>query len=149
MAFRDRGLYVWLLVARRALPCSRSTLAGWRPVLRRELGAVRVVSCRAASGDDRPSSSAVFPLLAWQLLFVHGIAIGYHRDAISAFVARLPESRSDRRRHASRCSWSLRCAIRGQTDRRGCTSTVVSPELFTYLYEHFFSADDRSASGGS
>ena len=33
---------------------------------------------------------SAFPLLAWQLLFVHGIAIGYHRNDVSAFVARLP-----------------------------------------------------------
>ncbi len=35
---------------------------------------------------------SAFPLLAWQLLFVHGIAIGYHRNDVSAFVARLPRS---------------------------------------------------------
>ena len=33
-----------------------------------------------------------FPLLAWQLLFVHGIAIGYHRNDVSRFAARLPTS---------------------------------------------------------
>ena len=28
----------------------------------------------------------VFPILAWQLLFVHGLVIGYHRERIGAFI---------------------------------------------------------------
>jgi len=31
-----------------------------------------------------------FPLLSWQLLFTHGLAIGYHRDDVTAFANRLP-----------------------------------------------------------
>ena len=65
---------------------------------------------------------SAFPLLAWQLLFVHGIAIGYHRNDVSAFVARMPThhaaSGGARRPPASRSS---RSAIRGLTVRRGFT----------------------------
>nr|HEX2914884.1 OpgC domain-containing protein [Chloroflexia bacterium] len=32
-----------------------------------------------------------FPLFAWQLLFVNGLVIGYHREAIKEFFSRIPK----------------------------------------------------------
>jgi hypothetical protein len=87
-AFEIIGLYVWLVAA--AIPCLLMLRrAGWRPVL-----AASWVLYLWYRVDPHTVTTAgfesAFPLFAWQLLFVHGIAIGYHRDEVSAFVARMP-----------------------------------------------------------
>jgi len=79
-----------------------------------------------------------FPLLAWQLLFVHGIAIGYHRDAIAAFVARLPRG----------VPIGAAIITAGFTIFAWCNPWAdapswlhlpgISPERFAYIYGHFF-----------
>jgi hypothetical protein len=76
---------------------------GWRPLLAvswtvylwYRLAPVHVTTAEVES---------VFPILAWQLLFVHGITIGYHRERVDAF-ARCPRP-SDRAASARRRSWS-------------------------------------------
>src|SRR5262245_57546571 len=82
------GLYVWLVVA--AVPCLAAlNFLGWRPLLAASWGVYlwyRLVPHALTAAQFE----LTFPLLAWQLLFVHGIAIGYHRDRFSAFVARCP-----------------------------------------------------------
>jgi hypothetical protein len=90
--FEIVGLYVWLVVA--AIPCLLAIrFAGWRPVLAASW--TLYLWYRIA---PHPLTTAgfesVFPILAWQLLFVHGLAIGYHRERVSAFVARLPRAAS-------------------------------------------------------
>ena len=82
--FEIVAMYVWLVAA--AVPC----LLGLR-----YLGAIPVlgaswalffwyrVSPHALTGAEFETS---FPLLAWQLLFAHGLAIGYHRERIAAFI---------------------------------------------------------------
>jgi hypothetical protein len=83
--FQIVGLYVVLVAA--AVPCLLVLhRVGWRPLL---------VTSWALYGWYRFHPHAVtpagfeatFPLLVWQLLFVHGIAIGYHRDRIAASIA--------------------------------------------------------------
>src|SRR5688572_16584256 len=87
-AFEIIGLYVWLVVA--AIP-SLLILhrAGWRVLL--GLSWALYLWYRVdPQALTLAGFESAFPLLAWQLLFVHGIALGYHRNTISAFAARLP-----------------------------------------------------------
>jgi hypothetical protein len=86
--FEIIGLYVWLVAA--AVPCLLILRrAGWRPLL-----AVSWALYLWYRIDPHTPTSAgfesAFPLLAWQLLFVHGVAIGYYRADVSAFISRLP-----------------------------------------------------------
>ena len=138
--FEIIGLYVWLVAA--AIPCLLILRrAGWRVVLaaswalylwyRVEPHAI------TASGFEM-----AFPLLAWQLLFVHGIVIGYHRRDIGVFFARMP-SITPRLAvlvtagftiFAFCCPWSPGPAW--------LHLRVVSPERFTDLYEGYFSLSD-------
>jgi hypothetical protein len=87
-AFEIIGLYVWLVAA--AIPCLLMLrYAGWRPLLAASW--TLYLWYRVAPHTlTMAGFESAFPLLAWQLLFVHGIAIGYHRNDVSAFVARMP-----------------------------------------------------------
>ena len=83
--FEIIGLYVFLVLA--ALPCLIAfRRVGWRLPLAASwaLYAFYQVSPHSVTSAGFES---VFPILAWQLLFVHGIAIGYYRDSIAASVA--------------------------------------------------------------
>jgi len=83
-AFEIIALYVWLVLA--AVPCLFGLRrVGWLPVL----GASWIVYLRyriAPFPVTGAEFEAVFPILAWQLLFVHGITIGYHREQIAEWV---------------------------------------------------------------
>jgi hypothetical protein len=86
--FEIIGLYVWLVAA--AVPCLLILhRAGWRALLAASwmLYLWYRLDPHAVTTAGFESS---FPLLAWQLLFVHGVAIGYHRAEVGAFVGRLP-----------------------------------------------------------
>ena len=86
--FEIVGLYVWLVVA--AVPCLIVLkLAGWRPLLTASW-ALYLLSRIAPYRLTTAEFESTFPILAWQLLFVHGITIGYHRDRVTALVARRP-----------------------------------------------------------
>jgi hypothetical protein len=138
--FEIIGLYVWLVAA--AIPCLLILhLAGWRLVLTASWALYlwyRVdPHAITASGFEM-----AFPLLAWQLLFVHGIVIGYHRKDIGVFFARMP-SITPRLAvlvtagftvFAFCCPWSPGPAW--------LHLRVVSPERFTDLYEGYFSLSD-------
>ena len=87
-AFEIIGLYIWLVVA--AIPCLLMLhRAGWRAPL-----AVSWALYLWYRIDPHALTMAgfesAFPILSWQLLFIHGIAIGYHRREVGAFVARMP-----------------------------------------------------------
>src|SRR5262249_26090006 len=87
-AFEIIGLYVWLVAA--AAPCLlilRRT--GWRVLLAISWAVYLLYRLNPHSLTGAGFESA-FPLLAWQLLFVHGIAIGYHRDDLREFFDRAP-----------------------------------------------------------
>src|SRR5262245_25279412 len=86
--FQIVGLYVWLVVA--AVPCLLVLYYfGWRSLLTLSWLAYfgYHVSPRALTGAQFETS---FPILVWQLLFVHGIVIGYHREQLTSIVGRLP-----------------------------------------------------------
>lgn len=84
--FSILGLFIILLVATPALLWTLER--GWWPqVLCVSWGLF--VSGRAWDVDVLPGQSeTAFPILVWQALFVHGVAIGYHRDAVGRFVSR-------------------------------------------------------------
>jgi hypothetical protein len=87
-AFEIIGLYIWLVVA--AIPCLLLVhRAGWRAPL-----AVSWALYLWYRIDPHALTMAgfesAFPILSWQLLFTHGIAIGYHRREVGAFIARMP-----------------------------------------------------------
>src|SRR5262245_53967599 len=86
--FEIIGLYVCLVPA--AIPCFLlMRAAGWRVLL--AVSWALYVWYRVDPHALTPAGfETAFPVLAWQLLFVHGIAIGYYRDAIAEFAARLP-----------------------------------------------------------
>jgi hypothetical protein len=87
-AFQIIGLYVWLVAA--AVPCLFALrFAGWRPVLALSWGLYlwyRLSPHALTTGQFE----VTFPILAWQLLFVHGVVIGYHRERIAGLAARVP-----------------------------------------------------------
>src|SRR3954471_24770220 len=87
-AFQIICLYVWLVAA--ALPCLLALrYAGWVPLLGLSWAFYlfnRVSPHTLTSGQFEQT----FPILAWQLLFVHGIAFGYHRQRIGALLERAP-----------------------------------------------------------
>jgi hypothetical protein len=139
-AFEIIGLYVWLVAA--AIPCLLILRhAGWRPLL-----AVSWALYLWYRLDPHTPTAAgfesAFPLLAWQLLFVHGIAIGYHRNDVSAFVSRMP-----------RLTPQVAMLIAaGFTIFAFCNPwtygpswlhlNFVSPERFADLYERYFTLSD-------
>ncbi|HEV3058201.1 MAG TPA: OpgC domain-containing protein [Vicinamibacterales bacterium] len=139
-AFEIIGLYVWLVAA--AIPCLLILRrAGWRAVLAASWALYLWYRVEPHAMTAAGFESA-FPLLAWQLLFVHGITIGYHRNDIGVFFARMP-------------AITLRVAVlitAGFTIFALCNPwsagpswlhvRVVSPERFTYLYEGYFSLSD-------
>jgi hypothetical protein len=139
-AFEIIGLYVWLVAA--AIPCLLMLrYAGWRAVLavswalylwfRLEPHAVTMAGFESA-----------FPLLAWQLLFVHGIAIGYHRNDVSAFVGRLPAI-TPRVAVLLAAGFTIFAFCNPWTDGPSWLHLrVVSPERFTDLYERYFTLSD-------
>jgi hypothetical protein len=139
-AFEIIGLYVWLVAA--AIPCLLMLRrAGWRPVLAASWALY--LWYRVDPHDITMAGfESAFPLFAWQLLFVHGIAIGYHRNDLSAFVARMPII-------------TPRVAVlltAGFTIFAFCNPwtagptwlhlRIVSADRFAYLYENYFSLSD-------
>jgi hypothetical protein len=85
---------------------------------------------------------SAFPLLAWQLLFVHGIAIGYHRDRLSAAVDRVSHWLAPAAVLAA-AAFAVFAFCNPWTDGPvWLRLRLVSPEVFTYLYDRFFSLKD-------
>jgi len=83
-AFEIVALYVWLVAA--AVPCLLALRKiGWQAVVAASwsLYLLYRVSPHSLTGAE---FEAVFPILSWQLLFVHGIVVGYHRDRIAAWA---------------------------------------------------------------
>ena len=137
-AFEIVGLYVWLVAA--AVP-SLIVLhfAGWRPLL--ALSWILYLSYRVAPHLLTSAEfEASFPILAWQLLFVHGIVIGYHRDRVSALVARCP--RVVPIAVASAAALFIVFALCNPKGPEWLRWSVVSPQHFTYLYSRYFTLSD-------
>jgi hypothetical protein len=88
-AFSIIGLYVWLVAA--AVPSFLLLQwAGWRGPL--AVSWALYLWYRLDPHAVTPGGfESAFPLLAWQLIFVHGIVIGYYRESIAAAVQRMPQ----------------------------------------------------------
>jgi hypothetical protein len=135
-AFEIVGLYVWLVAA--AVPCLVALhFAGWRPLL--AVSWSLYLWYRVA---PHPLTTAefetTFPILAWQLLFVHGLAIGYHRERVSAFVARCPRVVPLVVAGASAAFIVFALCNPSMNGPLWLHWSVVSPQRFTYLYSHYF-----------
>jgi hypothetical protein len=138
--FEVVGLYVWLVAA--AIPCFLILRAAGCRLL---LGAswllylgYRVSPFRLTDAEFE----VLFPLPAWQLLFVHGIAIGYHRERIAAFSQRLPKA-----------AWiAATCAAAAFAVFASCNPwsngpswlhwTLLSPDRFAHIYDRYFRLAD-------
>jgi hypothetical protein len=138
--FEIIGLYVFLVLA--ALPCLLTfRRVGWRLPLAASwaLYAFYQVSPHSLTSAG---FEAVFPILAWQLLFVHGIAIGYYRDAITASVAHWPRSVWVTAGVAAGAFMLFALSNPRADGPSWLRSMLVSPELFTHLYERYFALSD-------
>jgi hypothetical protein len=138
--FQIVGLYVWLVAA--AAPCLLVLYYfGWAPVLALSWCAYfwYYVSPRALTGADFESS---FPILVWQLLFVHGIVIGYHREQLTNVVSRLPRIVPVLIGGAAAAFTVFAFCNPWTQGPSWLQLSVVSPERFTYLYFKFFELTD-------
>jgi hypothetical protein len=142
-AFEIIALYVWLVAA--AVPCLLLLHhGGWRVLLAVSwtLYLWYRLAPHALTAADFESA---FPLLAWQLLFVHGITIGYHRHTIGAFVARLPEY-TPRVAVAITAGFTMFAFCNPWADGPSWLHLRFVPEeLFAYVYGHYFSLIDLRA----
>jgi hypothetical protein len=139
-AFEIIGLYVWLVAA--AIPCLLLLrYTGWRVVLAASWALYFWYRIQPHAMTTAGFESA-FPLLAWQLLFVHGITIGYHRNDVSAFVARMPAI-TPRVAVLATAGFTIFAFCNPWTEGPSWLHLrVMSPERFTYLYEHYFTLSD-------
>jgi hypothetical protein len=85
---------------------------------------------------------STFPIMAWQLLFVHGLAIGYHRERLSAFVERLPRAIPIAVAGAAAAFLVFALCNPWTEGPSWLRLNVVSPAHFTYLYFNSFSLTD-------
>jgi hypothetical protein len=135
-AFQIVGLYVWMVAA--AVPCLVALrFTGWRPLLAVSWSLYfwyRIAPHPLTSGQFE----STFPILAWQLLFVHGLAIGYHRERLSAFVAGWPRVVPIAVAGASAAFIVFALCNPWMDGPRMLHWKVVSPARFTYLYFHYF-----------
>jgi hypothetical protein len=135
--FEIVGLYVWLVAA--AVPCLLMLhRAGWRALLATSW-ALYLVYRIAPHQLTMASFESVFPILAWQLLFVHGITIGYHRDDIANFAIRAPRIAVGAAALAT-VGFSIFAFCNPWADGPSWLHLgLVAPERFTYIYSRYFS----------
>jgi hypothetical protein len=138
--FEIIGLYVWLVAA--AVPCLLILRAvGWRPLIAASWTLYGLYQI-APHPLTKAGFESAFPLLAWQLLFVHGIAIGYHRDRLSAAVDRVSHWLAPAAVFLA-AAFAVFAFCNPWTDGPvWLRLRLVSPEIFTYLYDRFFSLKD-------
>jgi hypothetical protein len=139
-AFEIIGLYVWLVAA--AVPCLLILRrAGWRPLVAASWAAYLWYRIQphalTVAGFE-----AAFPILAWQLLFIHGLTIGYYRSSISAFIARVPGT-VPRAAVVVAAGFALFAFSNPWADGPSWLQLhVLSPERFTHFYEEYFALTD-------
>jgi hypothetical protein len=139
-AFEIIGLYVWLVAA--TIPCLLILQRlGWRALLAASWAVYMWYRLEPHALTTGGFESA-FPILAWQLIFVHGLTIGYHRHDINAFLDRLPS-------HALRgalivtATFTIFAFGNPWTDGPSWLRLpLVSPEQFAYMYGHYFGLID-------
>jgi len=138
--FEIIGLYVFLVIA--ALPCLLAfRRVGWWPPL-----AASWALYAFYQFFPQPLTVAgfenVFPLLAWQLLFVHGIAVGYYRDALSKSVARWPRSVMVAATAGVAVFMLFALSNPLAEGPLWLRASLVPPDVFTHLYERYFALSD-------
>src|SRR5262249_37018034 len=135
--FEIVGLYVCLVAA--AVP-SLLLLhrAGWRPVLAASWALY--LWYRIQPHALTPAGfETTFPLLAWQLLLVHGSAIGYHRPRISAGFARVSGTIPAAAVLLTAAFAALAFCNPWTDGPAWLRVPLMSAERFTEMYERFFS----------
>jgi len=138
--FEIVGLYVCLVVV--AVPCLLALgTVGWRPLLAVSW-AVYLWYRFSPQQVTAAEFEAVFPILAWQLLFVHGIVIGYYREKIGTIVARVPKPVPVAvvMACAAFMGFALSNPMGGGPE--WLRWRLVSPQAFSSLYDHYFSLSD-------
>jgi hypothetical protein len=134
--FQIVGLYVWLVAA--AVPCLVVLYYfGWRLLLALSWFAYLGyhVSPVTLTGAEFELG---FPILIWQLLFVHGIVIGYHREELASAVSRLPRI-VPVLIGGTAAAFTVFAFCNPRTEGPSWLQlSIVSPESFTYLYSKFF-----------
>lgn len=138
--FEIVGLYVWLVLA--AGPCLMALRRyGWRAVL--AVSWVVYLWYRIAPRQLTASEfELVFPLLAWQLLFVHGIAIGYYRERVGALLARSPKPLTILVGIAAVAFMAVALSNPSVQGPSWLRWNLVSPQHFMSIYERYFSLSD-------
>ena len=141
-SFEIIGLYVWLVAA--AIPCLAILYRfGWRALLALSWGLYlwHRVDPHPLTGAGFESS---FPILAWQLLFVHGLTIGYHRDGLSAWSSGIA-SALPRTALFLAAGFGVFAFCNPWTDGPSWLHlSLVAPDRFGELYQRYF---DLSALG--
>jgi hypothetical protein len=143
-AFEIIGLYVWLVAA--AAPCLLiMQWAGWRLLIAVSWAVYLWYRLDPHTVTGAGFESA-FPLLAWQLLFVHGIAIGYHRDHIRNFMDRAaPKWLPSAAVLATAAFMAFAFCNPWTPGPSWLRLTVLGPDQFTQLYGSFFSLKELGA----
>lgn len=135
-AFEIVGLYVWLVVA--AIPSLFALrFVGWRPLLAVSWALYllyRIAPHQLTSAEFE----MVFPLLSWQILFVHGIVIGFYRDRIGAFLAQSPRILPRIAAGATAAFLAFALCNPWASGPAWMHLGFVSPERFTSLYSLYF-----------
>lgn len=139
-AFEIVALYVWLVVA--SIPClfivSR---VGWRALVVVSWAAYVCyrITPHAVTGAHFETA---FPLLAWQLLFVHGIAIGYERARIHDLIRQAPRMLPIATILASTAFIAFALCNPWSDGPNVFRWRLVSEERFVDLYWRYFSLTD-------
>ncbi len=135
-AFEIIGLYVWLvLIAIPSLAMLR--VVGWRPLIAASWAiyfAYRLAPHPLTSAEFE----AVFPIAAWQLLFVHGIAVGYHRDGIAALASRWPRTIPVSATVITAGFFAFAMCNPWTDGPAWLRWSIVSPDRFASLYARYF-----------
>jgi len=139
-AFEIVGLYVWLVLV--AVPCLLTLhFIGWRPLL----GASWLVYL-VYRITPHPVTSAefevVFPMAAWQLLFVHGIAVGYHRDRLGAFASQCSKAVPVAMAAAAAMFFLFAACNPWMDGPSWLRLSILSADSFTNLYARYFALSE-------
>jgi hypothetical protein len=97
------------------------------------------ISPRGITGSEFENT---FPVLAWQLLFVHGITIGYHRNRLRALAARCPRPLSIAVAATALLFMAFALSNPSGVAPPWLRWRIVSPDAFAALYTRYFSLSD-------
>ncbi|MEQ1909936.1 MAG: OpgC domain-containing protein [Vicinamibacterales bacterium] len=139
-AFEIVGLYVWFVLAAGPLLILLRRI-GWKALLALSWTVYigyRLVPMQLTSAEFE----TVFPILAWQLIFVHGLTIGYQRDQISAYLARGPRVLPIVVGSVSATFMAFALSNPAVSGPSWLHWGVVSPQHFASMYERFFALSD-------